>query len=100
MNFDPSIMPPDVVLWRSLLTMAVSLPLVFLCFMLLVVTGIMAIGMTEGVMRDEIEKAGPIKGFFLEVFVAPTLALVCQYMLCMFIVGVACGAASQNYDRK
>lgn len=87
MNWDPSlIMPSDLALWQIIIAWLVYLPLSFLLFMLLVITGIISIDMTEFALKQEYETAGPIKRFFLSIFVGPMLAIINQVLLCMFLI--------------
>lgn len=86
MNWDPNLIGPSgLALWQIAFAWLIYLPLVFLLFMFLVITGIVSINMTESILKQEYETAGPVKYFFLLVFAGPMLAIIGQALLCVFI---------------
>lgn len=88
MNWDPSMLQAtDLALWRVVLSWSIALPLVFSFFLFYVISAEVAMTWTETTMRDGVEKAGPVKKFFLEVFVAPMLAITFLVLLWFFLIG-------------
>lgn len=86
MMWNPLLEPSHLAMWQLIIVWAIELPLVFLMFLVLVVTGIMSCNMTEAALKQPIEEAGPFKRFFLTFFVGPTLAILTQAFLCAVII--------------
>lgn len=87
MNWDPQLLTPShLALWQIMLVWIIELPLAYLLFLTLAMTGIISINMTEAALKHEYEMVGPFKRFWLTFFVGPTLAIIGQILLCMFLL--------------
>lgn len=96
MQWDPRLLVvPDLALWQMLLVWLIGLPLLFLLFLALTVSGIISVQMTEVMMQRQMESAGPIKRMFLLFFVAPVLAIAGQIILCIGMLSILAGGDRQ-----
>jgi len=99
MNWDPSLLTSShLAIWQIALAWVIQLPLAFLFFLMLTVSGIMSIDMTEAMLKEEIRTARAYKRFFLTFIVGPTLAVIGSAVLCFFMTAVLCGAATNQQD--